>query len=113
MRNYAGIDGQGDMKLIYGTRGLGIQHKGRRGSKSIWVITTFKTAKKHLIISYLSCLDQYFLYKETNIFRAFRQGLMMKKNPRQERMIWQHSSTGEHQLLQIFRCLIMRLKLIL
>lgn len=45
MRNYAGIDGQGDMKLIYGTKGLGIQHKGRRGSKSIWVITTFKTAK--------------------------------------------------------------------
>ncbi|PQQ08681.1 hypothetical protein Pyn_14568 [Prunus yedoensis var. nudiflora] len=29
----AGIDGQEDMKLIYGIKGLGTQHKGRRESK--------------------------------------------------------------------------------
>lgn len=29
----AGIDGQDDMKHIYGTKGHGIQHKGRRESK--------------------------------------------------------------------------------
>lgn len=36
---YAGIDGQEDMKLIYGIKGLGTQHKGRRESKFIWVST--------------------------------------------------------------------------
>lgn len=76
MRNYAGIDGQGDMKLIYGTRGLGIQHKGRRGSKSIWVITTFKTAKNHLIsrIIYLAWIN-IFCTKKLTFSGHFGRGL--------------------------------------
>ena len=35
---YVGIDGQGDTKLICGTKGLGIQHKGRKESKVYSVV---------------------------------------------------------------------------
>ncbi|PRQ42190.1 hypothetical protein RchiOBHm_Chr3g0454911 [Rosa chinensis] len=39
-----GIDGQGDMKFIYGTKGLGIQHKGIRERKFIWELMVKKNS---------------------------------------------------------------------
>nr|AFP55539.1 hypothetical protein [Rosa rugosa] len=47
---YAGIDGRGDMKLIYGTKGLGIQHKGRRENRW-WCTSSRRKERKSLTLS--------------------------------------------------------------